>query len=83
MLPKAGGSADEARAILETMVRTAYTRPRSFGRSASGKVSASILEFFAWMFCREAEAVIKRGLTRGYSIREENLRRLRGRIVFG
>ena len=82
VLPKAGRSQDESRALLEEMVRTAYSKPKNFDRLLSGRVSGSVLEFFVGMFCREAEAVIGRGVARGYSAREENLRRLRGRIVF-
>ncbi len=82
VLPKIDCSQEAAKALLEKMIRTVYSRPWHMERSVSGTVNESLLEYFIRMFCMEAEALVRRGISHGYSRKEENLSCVKGRIVF-
>lgn len=82
VLPKIGLSDDDAKSLLEQMVRTVYLRPQLLDRSVSGTVKDSLLEYYIRMFCWEAEELFRKGVSHGYSRREENLSCVKGRILF-
>ena len=82
VLPKTESSDAEAKKLLETMIRTVYLKPQYYEKSFLGTVNDSILEYYVRMFCWEAEEVFRKGVSYGYSRKEENLSCVKGKILF-
>ena len=82
ILPKLDSPLKETKELLERMIRTVYLRPHSLEKSVSSTIKDSLLEYYIRMFCWEAEELFRKGISHGYSRREENLSCVKGRIVF-
>lgn len=82
VLPKIGSSVEKSKELLERMIRTVYLRPHSLEKSVSNTIKDSLLEYYIRMFCWEAEEIFRKGVSHGYSRKEENLSCVKGRILF-